>query len=76
MKNITLSAEEQLIDRARKKANHNGTTLNVEFRRWLEHYTGAEAAHHRYEELMERQGAFADLVELQQSVAEIIAVPE
>jgi len=35
MKNITLSADEKLIEAARKQAAANGTTLNSEFREWL-----------------------------------------
>lgn len=35
MKNITLSAPEDLINQARKRAVMNGTTLNQEFREWL-----------------------------------------
>lgn len=35
MKNITLSAPEELIEAARKKAAEKGTTLNNEFRAWL-----------------------------------------
>lgn len=38
LKNITFSAEETLIERARRQAEANGTTLNGEFRRWLEQY--------------------------------------
>lgn len=36
MKNITLSAPEELIEQARQKVALNGTTLNSEFRLWLE----------------------------------------
>ena len=35
LKNITLSAEESLIEEARKKAMLNNTTLNELFRYWL-----------------------------------------
>ena len=42
MKNITLSAEEKLIEAARRQARDRHTTLNAEFRRWLERY--AESA--------------------------------
>ncbi len=38
MKNITLSAEEPLIEAARERARREHTTLNAEFRRWLEDY--------------------------------------
>jgi uncharacterized protein involved in exopolysaccharide biosynthesis len=39
MKNITLSADEHLIEEARERARSEHTTLNEEFRRWLEQYT-------------------------------------
>ena len=38
MKNITLSAEEELIEAARERAREEGTTLNEQFRRWLAQY--------------------------------------
>ncbi len=38
LKNITFSAEEDLIRRARERAAAERTTLNEEFRRWLEKY--------------------------------------
>jgi hypothetical protein len=38
LKNITLSAEERLIQRARERAERENTTLNEEFRRWLAQY--------------------------------------
>ncbi len=38
LKNITLSAEEELIRRAREKAKREHTTLNANFRRWLRQY--------------------------------------
>lgn len=37
-KNITFSAEEDLIIRAREKARSQKTTLNEVFRRWLKQY--------------------------------------
>ena len=40
LKNITLSAEEELIIKAREKAISEKTTLNVVFRRWLKQYAG------------------------------------
>jgi hypothetical protein len=39
MKNITLSADEHLIEAARKRAHAEHTTLNEQFRCWLEDYT-------------------------------------
>ena len=42
MKNITLSADEHLIEQARKTAREQRTTLNAAFREWLEKYTSRE----------------------------------
>jgi hypothetical protein len=42
MKNITLSAEEKLIQDAREKARAEHTTLNEQFRLWLADYTRSE----------------------------------
>ncbi|MEO9255336.1 MAG: hypothetical protein ABI305_07350 [Tepidiformaceae bacterium] len=52
MKNITLSADERLIEAARQRARDQNTTLNEEFRRWLENYTGADERLKRYDEVM------------------------
>jgi hypothetical protein len=38
VQNITLSAEKALIEQARRRAEVKKTTLNAEFRRWLENY--------------------------------------
>ncbi|MCY4109054.1 MAG: hypothetical protein OXG11_08510 [Chloroflexi bacterium] len=40
MKNITLSADENLIAAARRRAVAEHTTLNAQFRLWLENYAG------------------------------------
>jgi hypothetical protein len=53
LKNITFSAEEDLIRRARERAKAERTTLNEEFRRWLE----------KYVERPETADAFADLMD-------------
>lgn len=42
MRNITLSASDVLIDRAREKARAQGVTLNDEFRKWLASYVEAQ----------------------------------
>ena len=42
MKNITLSADEGLIVEARRRASSERTTLNAQFRLWLEDYVGRE----------------------------------
>ena len=41
MKNVTLSADERLINAARERARTEHTSLNEKFRRWLEEYVGA-----------------------------------
>lgn len=38
MRNITLSADEKLIEAARERARTEHTTLNEQFRLWLEDY--------------------------------------
>lgn len=40
MKNITLSADDKLIDDARKYAQSRHTTVNELFRQWLEEMLG------------------------------------
>jgi hypothetical protein len=56
MRNITLSAADALIDRAREKARAQGVTLNDEFRKWLASYVEAQdgpSAVTRFRELMQ-----------------------
>ncbi|MCC6712012.1 MAG: hypothetical protein IT344_01490 [Candidatus Dadabacteria bacterium] len=52
-KNITFSAEEELIKKARKKAQREHTTLNTEFREWLKRYVGTDKRVVDLESLME-----------------------
>ena len=54
MKNITLSADENLINWARDKAAREKTTLNQLFRDWLSQYTGAKRSSSEYLTLMKR----------------------
>ncbi len=54
VKNITLSADEHLIEQARKAAAEQNTTLNAAFREWLEQYSGRQRWLREYDELMER----------------------
>ena len=58
VKNITFSANQRLIEDAREKARKRNTTLNEEFRRWLEGYVGgkerAERAMRTIEEVSKR----------------------
>jgi len=39
LKKITFSIDSDLIEKARRKAISNSTTLEEEFRQWLEQYT-------------------------------------
>lgn len=52
LKNITLSADAELIARAREKASMQGTTLNSQFRLWLQAFVGQERASQQYRDLM------------------------
>jgi hypothetical protein len=52
IKNITLSSEESLIERARRRAMAENTTLNELFRMWLERYVAQPEAADRYDALM------------------------
>ena len=54
MRNITLSAEENLIEQARLVAQARHTTLNAAFREWLEQYAGRQRWLEEYNALMER----------------------
>jgi hypothetical protein len=42
VKNITLSADEHLIEAARTRAQAEHTTLNEQFRKWLAEYARRE----------------------------------
>lgn len=52
MKNVTLSADEQLLKAARERARAENTTLNEQFRRWLAEYAQAHERMQRYDEVM------------------------
>ncbi len=58
LRNITLSADEQLIARAREKAGVAQTTLNLEFRKWLEGYvsTQDDAAVGKFRDMLQQLG--------------------
>jgi len=53
MKNITFSAEESLIEKARKKARSENTSLNKRFREWLKFYATRGESHEDYKSIME-----------------------
>jgi hypothetical protein len=54
VKNVTLSAEEALLERARELARRRHTTLNQLFRDWLAELTSQKTRKDRYDELMGR----------------------
>ena len=54
LKNVTFSASEELIRRARLRARQQNTTLNAEFRRWLEKYACGVQSAEEFEALTKR----------------------
>jgi len=52
VKNITLSADERLIEAARERARAEHTTLNEQFRRWLADYAQSQQRLQRCEDVM------------------------
>ncbi len=54
MKNITLSADEELIERARLIARSQRKTLNAAFREWLQNYTAQTGDEQEFKALMRR----------------------
>jgi predicted transcriptional regulator len=52
MKNITLSADEDLIERARSMARGQRTTLNAAFREWLTQFTQSAGDAQSFDGLM------------------------
>ena len=54
MKNITLSADEQLIERARLLAKTQHKTLNALFREWLEQLAARGGGAQEFDALMQR----------------------
>lgn len=52
MKNITLSADEDLVERARAIARSQRRTLNAAFREWLVEFTAREGSARDYRALM------------------------
>lgn len=54
MKNVTFSADEDLIERARAVARSQRKTLNVAFREWLEQFTARSGNSSEYKSLMRR----------------------
>lgn len=54
LKNVTLSADEALVHKAREKAVLERTTLNASFREWLASYVWGEHRGEGYRQLMKR----------------------
>ncbi len=54
MKNITLSADEDLIEKARSVARAQRRTLNDAFREWLKQFTASDGDAQAFHELMGR----------------------
>jgi hypothetical protein len=54
VKNITLSADEHLIEEARRAVQAQHTTLNAAFREWLAEFTARQSTMQEYDALMER----------------------
>jgi hypothetical protein len=54
LKNITLSADSEMIRKAREKAQNQRTTLNSVFRQWLERYTGGGSNASEFDAVMKR----------------------
>jgi hypothetical protein len=52
LKNITFSAEPELIERGRMRAQLERTTLNEEFRKWLDNYACRRPTVDEFDELM------------------------
>jgi len=54
MKNITLSADEGLLQQARRRAGAEHRTLNDIFRQWLDQYVSQSTASDTYDAVMKR----------------------
>ena len=53
IRNITLSAEEVVINQARQKAEQEKTSLNKLFRDWISKYANRDNVNRSYNSLME-----------------------
>jgi hypothetical protein len=59
MKNITLSADETLIEQAREQAKADNTTLNEQFRLWLAEYARKRRVQRHRDVMAELEGKFS-----------------
>ena len=53
LKNVTFSADEILLQRARELAKKEGKSLNTVFREWLKSYAAQESTAGNYRNLMD-----------------------
>lgn len=53
IRNITLSADEVLINQARQKAEQEKTSINKLFREWIARYVNRDNVGSNYDRLME-----------------------
>jgi hypothetical protein len=58
VKNITLSADEHLIEEARQVARDQHTTLNAAFREWLTEFSARQTRMQEYDAFMEKMKDF------------------
>lgn len=56
MQNITLSADAQVIEAAKRVAVDEHTTLNEQFRLWLAHYAGKKQKLQQFDETLQSLG--------------------
>lgn len=56
MKNVTLSADENLIEQARQVAKAQHKTLNAAFREWLAEFARKPGEAQQFDALMKRLG--------------------
>lgn len=56
VRNITLSADDELIRRARQRAEEAQTSLNEAFRDWLSRYAAGDGAAHAHDALLRQLG--------------------
>lgn len=61
MKNITLSADDRLIEAAREEARRRRTTLNAEFRIWLGQYARRQQGERRVEDYRRLMAALTEV---------------
>ena len=54
LKNISLRADENLIEKARQRARQKNSTLNAEFRMWLKVFTRDESMTENYQRILEQ----------------------